>query len=70
MAGLSMDSPASPLKITLQSTFKTAAPITVPNSHFQLLFHAAVMSNTKKRGTNKLINILGAVQAPFKYSIS
>jgi hypothetical protein len=39
MAGFMIDIPASPLKTILKMTFNTAAPITIPISHFQLLCH-------------------------------
>lgn len=65
-----MDKPAAPLNIILQRTFSIAAPITVPKSNFQFLFHAAMIRITKKIGTNMLISILGVVHKPFRYSIS
>ena len=70
IAGFRTDIPASPLNATLHILLRTAAPMITPKSHFQFLFHAAVSSMIKKRGTARLINILGAVQVPLRYSIS
>ena len=65
-AGFKIDIPASPLNAILQIIFKRAAPMTTLKSHFRFLFHAAVRSIKKNRGTAKLIIIFGAVHAPFK----
>lgn len=70
IAGFKMDFPASPPNATLHKIFSKADAITIPKSHFQFLFQAAIIRAIKNIGTDKLIIILVTVHTPFKYSIS